>query len=409
MDLIKKKTRIRLLAVFAAAALFLPVLFAREVFAAETFWCVECGAEMQYTDVTNTYVHPTNDCSHSGGSTNIPLNQDWLTNTQSEGGTGGDSTGDGTDESGEEAFGEGFIRMMLEKIFNSNQQAEGSFISPGNMLTETFNYLAGSGGVIDSITGSTWYLFLVGSCFMVMLIRFMSDFALDKAWDPSQQQTPEMFYKPLFKLIAAMIFVIALPYFLKFGMYISQAAIELIKNNPFSSNGTDTSEILKKAQDTLIDSLGFEAGGITKIPQNLGALIQGVIMLILPYIISTVCEIGVFFVIFSRILELSIRAALAPLAMTDIYKMGDRSHGMSYLFDFFGVCFQGFAILLVFFVADYITALLMTELLAEFESLLSTPANLGTICMCMAAINLGKLSIIFKTGSLAKSALSGGA
>lgn len=404
MDMKNRLFRIRITAVFMAAALFFPLIFAERAYAADSYTCTECDSALTYSEDDSLYIHPENDCSHSGEEVSDPSSADWL-NTDTEEDANADA--DGTDDGGEEAFGEGFIRMMLQTIFNTDDGNEGSFLSPGNLLDKTFEYMAGSNGVIDSITESTWYLFLVGSCFIIMLFRFGSDYALEKVWDPSQQ-TPEMLYKPLFKLIAAMVFVIALPHFLKLGLYLSQAAIHVIKNNPFSADGTDTATILKEAEDSLVAALGFEAGGITKMPQNLGALIQGVLTLILPFLISLVCSVGVFFTCFSRILEISVRAALAPMAMTDIYKMGDRSHGISYLFDFFGVCFQGFAILLVFFVSDYISSLIIKEMIAEFQGLTGTITGISKIAMCMSAINLAKLVIVFRTGSLARSALSGG-
>ena len=420
---LKQKTRVRVIAVILAFALFFPLLFTNLAYADTRYWCDICGAELSISG-TNEYndtilAHPDNGCDVQGEDFVDYASQNGSLSTSPYVTTKDPSTGEETDpdksvidepssvEGSDTAFGEDFIRMMLDTIFNTDSANEGSFMAPANLLDKTFEYLCGENGVIDVITDSTWYLFLVGACFIIMLFRFMSDYAMEKVWDVNKQ-TPEMLYKPLFKLVAAMVFVVALPHFLKLGLYLSQAAIHVIRDNPFSSDGADTSAILSSAQDSLIEKLGFEAGGLTKLPQNLGALIQGVLVLILPYIISMVCNVGIFFACFSRILELAIRAALAPLSMTDIYKAGDRSHGIHYLFEFFGVCFQGFAILLVFFVADYISALVIREMLAEFEGFTGTIQGIAKITMCVSAINLSKLVLVLKTASLAKGALSGG-
>lgn len=405
------KLKSRLTALFLVVLILIPLVMNTvfTTYADTRYYCRECGVELTTeTDAAGTptvWRHPESDtCSHSKAFTNDPGTDsvNWVWNTE-----GVDPSYEAEAAEDEMAFGEGFIRSMLQVVFSSTSGGEEDFASPVAMLSKTFNYLAQDGGIIDGITSSTWYLFIVGSAFIIMLFRFMSDYALDKIWD-TQSQTPEMYYKPLFKLIASMVFVIALPYFLKFGLYVSQAAIMAIRTNPFTAEGTDTSTILKQAEDELIKALGFEKGGVTKLPQNMSAMMQGIVTLLVPWMVANVSSMGIFFVCFSRVLEISVRAALAPLAMTDIYKLGDRSHGVSYLFTFFGVCFQGFAILLVFFIADYVSALVIKEMIGLFTGGLGNIKGVSSLCWFMAAIALAKLTIIFRTGQLAKAAFGGG-
>ena len=137
-------------------------------------------------------------------------------------------------------------------------------------------------------------------------------------------------------------------------------------------------------------------------------MISGVVTLILPYIISLICNVGIFFTIFSRILEIGVHLTLSPLAMTDIYKGGDHARGMRYLYEFFGLCFQSVAIMVVFLASNMVSATLINELISVFEERAGMGiAGISQIAMALSAINLAKLVIMLRTASISKSAFGG--
>lgn len=403
--------KIRLIAFLTMIAIMIPLIIGSlfPAFAEVKKYCRECGAEIQMDlDSAGTpykWTHPESDtCSHSKEYTMDPSADSltWVWGT-----AGIDPSYAEEKEAADMAFGEAFIRSMLRMIFGSTSGSTEDYTSPISMLTRTFKYLAEDGGIIDGITSSSWYLFIVGASFIIMFFRFMSDYALEKMWEWDRQST-ETLYRPFLKLVGGIIFILLLPYFLRFILYLSQAAIVSIRSNPFTADGTDTSTILKDAEDSLIKTLGFEKGGVTKIPQNMGAILQGVVVLAIPFLVANAANLGIFFICFSRVLEIACRAAIAPLAMSDIYKMGERSNGMQYLFGFFGICFQGFAILLVFFVSDYVSVLVIKEMIVDFSGKIGGDiSGISTLTFFISAIALSKLVILFRTGQLAKSAFGG--
>lgn len=389
---------------FLVVVLLFPIFILHSPFpayAAETVYCQECGQSFSLTNEDDVKTHPDNSCSHAGEDVSIATS--FVASTPPAGGEGGDSA--------EMAFGEAFIRNMMDTIFNIDPDVGDadtpSFTSPEYLLELSFECLIGDDGVIDTIIEHDGYKFLVAACFLIMLLRFVSDYALDKVWDVDKQ-TPEMLFKPIFKLIAAMVFVLCLPWFFKFALYLSQGAYRIFSTIGNETGGSNVDDILNIAKDSLVTELGFVPGGISKLPQNIGAMISGVVTLILPYIISLICNVGIFFTIFSRILEIGVHLTLSPLAMTDIYKGGDHARGMRYLYEFFGLCFQSVAIMVVFLASNMVSATLINELISVFEERAGMGiAGISQIAMALSAINLAKLVIMLRTASISKSAFGG--
>lgn len=375
--------------------------------AAETVYCMECRQSFTLEDEDDEMEHPDNGCSYAGDV--VTLNATFITTESTE---EDESDGDAEDEAEEMAFGEEFIRNMMDAIFQMDSEEQDpetpAFTSAEYLLGLSFEMLAGDDGLIDLIIGHDGYKFLVAACFLIMLIRFLSDYAMEKVWDVDKQ-TPEMLFKPIFKLIAAMVFVLSLPWFFKFALYLSQGAFQVFSNISDNTSGTNLEEVLNTAKDNMIDALGFEAGGISKLPQNIGALICGVITLIIPYAITLIGGVGTFFVIFSRILEIGVHLSLAPLSMTDLYKGTNQSKGINYLYEFFGLCFQSVAIMVVYVASNLVTAKLLEVLTDVFmEQAGAGIAGIAQVATSLAAINLAKLVLMLGTASKAKKAFGGG-
>lgn len=86
------------------------------------------------------------------------------------------------------------------------------------------------------------------------------------------------------------------------------------------------------------------------IPSDITAALSGIPMLlelVIPYLATFAARILVTVVAFSRIIELFVRIALAPIGAVDIYNGGVRSPGFRYLRKIFAVGIQGLLILLI--------------------------------------------------------------
>lgn len=418
----KKKKRILailLCVVMVLATLSVPLV----AHAASRYWCTECGGEFRmgatdpYNPQRRQLEHPSGtveygDCSHFGVTAYLSSDgtvSSWVTDENPDGSGEGGEEGEGGSGGGakEMATGEPFIRMMLDTIFGSDDAWDaGGYMAVNNLLVVTFEYLVGA---LDTLTSTVWYGVIVAMSLVYMLLRFVIDYATgDTIWKDGHNYELEIIFKPFIRLMICMIFVVSVQHFLKLGLFISQAAANVIIENPLGGAGSvDTSSVLETAKDTLIQQLGFEAGGITKLPGNLAAMIEGFVLLIIPYLVSTVGNVAVFFVCFRRVLELGVRAALAPLAMIDLYKEGANGHGIRYIFTYFGVCFQSVAILVVLFISDMISAQIIEGMMTGFSGMLGTMSGISKVALSLAAINLAKNVMVMKTADLAKNAFGG--
>lgn len=264
--------------------------------------------------------------------------------------------------------------------------------------------ISGSGADIfpsDGIVHQSWYVFLQCIAVLIMLMRFMSDYAMDKVWQTADHHTPEQLFKPIFRLLCGFLFILLVHYFLSFGMYLSHAAFHAM------SSGIETASSASSdvAKDTLTQMLGFEKKGITHVPQNIGALLMGVLVFILPLLVSMIASVGTLFVCFSRVLELIVRAVFAPLAVTDCYKAGDGAHGFKYIMEYFGIAFQCVAILAVLWASSYVCQIMFANIREVLPDAGAADymRRISNIAMYIAGIKLAQLVLMLKTGQITKS------
>lgn len=415
-------------AVFFLAIMFLFIPFFvgphMKSYAAQKWYCKACGQELTYDRDTETYYHGNTECENFGK--NPDDNPGLFTTDQSAAGGSGSGTesGDGTGDNGaipddkKSVFQNTFENYVFATAFDMGD-SNGTGFTPAELLEKTFVYalaiLEGTdhipSGYIDTdtipfsrgIVHESWYIFLQVAAMIIMLIRFCYDYATVRVWTPASPQTPEHLFKPIFKLICGFILIVAAHYILAFFLYLSQAAVGAFVNH-VSSNDGSTAQVFDQLKADLCVALGFEVKGMAHGLANLGALLTGIIILLLPLVANMAYTVVMLGTIFSRIFEVILRGIMVPLAMTDVHE----EHGgnaMRYTMEFAAVCFQGLLILLSIWVANMVCAFLIENILTQIPT--GTNAGflkaVGSIGTALAAIKFAQIAFIGRTRSIAQS------
>lgn len=328
--------------------------------------------------------------------------------------------GDGDDGGKKSAAQTFFENVILSQVLNMNIGEESGAISTVTLLNRTFVYAVaimegadkapsgylGEEGLGDSLSGydgivhETWYLFLEVAAMLIMLIRFASDYSLDRVWQPTERNTPEQLFKPIFRLIVGFIFILCVHHFLSLGLILSQAAFSVISK---SSMSAESVSLYNDMAANICELLGFTTDSLVHMPANITALVGGIIEFFIPFIISGISALGIIFVVFSRVLELVVRAVFAPLAMTDCYKSGENTHGFRYIMEFFGIAFQSLAIFAVLWVSTLVCGMFTASLKASGATDLNAAHQLA---IYIAGLKLAQLVMLMKTSSITKSVFS---
>ena len=314
-----------------------------------------------------------------------------------------------------------FEEHLLVQVLNMNAgESEGS-LSTVTLLERTFvyaiaimegadkvppGYLDEDGlaeGLADyrGMTREPWYLFLEVAAMLIMLIRFAADYSMDRVWQPSERNTPEQLFKPIFRLICGFLFILCAHHFLALGLYLSQAAFSAIAKSTLTPASVS---LYEEMCSTISEMLGFKDDSVMNMAHNIGVMVMGMFNFFIPYLISMVSGLGVIFIVFSRVLELVVRALFAPLAMTDCYKNGEHTHGFRYILEFFGICFQSLAIFAVLWVSGMICGMFAESLKASAD-----PGSINSITQLtiyISGLKLAQLTMLMKTATLSKAVFS---
>lgn len=121
---------------------------------------------------------------------------------------------------------------------------------------------------------------------------------------------------------------------------------------------------------------------------------------LMPYIISLGCSVVIYFMIYSRFIDITIRAAFAPIGMADIFQNGLNSNGIKYFKKFLAALLQG-AVMAAILIGGNIlsSALVISE--SEPESFLAGITNAAgvndggqlIIYLCVAGLLIKSKSI----------------
>ena len=152
--------------------------------------------------------------------------------------------------------------------------------------------------------------------------------------------------------------------------------------------GMTATEMLSQFQT----SLGLDKG-ILKI---LAPVIMFMYLLI-PWIFSFILGMAVKIVCYTRVVEIYLRAAFAPIALSDFFHSGFQGTGWRFLKSFFACCLQGAFILAI----AVIYSILMNSAFEEFGQSLTFWESIGLFL----SIGCASVMLMFKSLSLAKEML----
>jgi len=152
--------------------------------------------------------------------------------------------------------------------------------------------------------------------------------------------------------------------------------------------GMTATEMLSQFQT----SLGLDKG-ILKI---LAPVIMFMYLLI-PWIFSFILGMAVKIVCYTRVVEIYLRAAFAPIALSDFFHSGFQGTGWRFLKSFFACCLQGAFILAI----AVIYSILMNSTFEQFGDSLTFWESIGLFL----SIGCASVMLMFKSLSLAKEML----
>lgn len=131
--------------------------------------------------------------------------------------------------------------------------------------------------------------------------------------------------------------------------------------------------------------------------QSLGYMV----LFLLPFLGSLIAKIIIFVIAFSRVFELILRGAVAPLAFSDFFAQGMQGAGFKFLKSFFAVAIQGVIIFIILMLLDVI----MIDVLAtqiEIYGSGTTSYAMGGFLSIYFGVYFAAVSLIIKSLSFAK-------
>lgn len=163
-------------------------------------------------------------------------------------------------------------------------------------------------------------------------------------------------------------------------------------NESGAAEAIDTGMTAKELLTQFETSLGLNKG-IVKI---LAPIIMFMYLLI-PWLFSFILGMAVKIVCYTRVVEIYVRAAFAPIALSDFFHSGFQGTGWRFLKSFFACCLQGAFILAI----AVIYSVLVNSMFEEYGSGLSFWESIGIFL----SIGCASVMLMFKSLSLAKEML----
>lgn len=119
-------------------------------------------------------------------------------------------------------------------------------------------------------------------------------------------------------------------------------------------------------------------------------LIAMIVVMVIPFFVSLVIRLAAWFMIFSYIIEIQVRSALAPLGFADLISGGSNSNGFKYLKKLIALALQGGIMLIIMTCSAQLigTSLLDDGATLEFElaNLIPTIGNIFKIMAVQVAM-----------------------
>lgn len=142
------------------------------------------------------------------------------------------------------------------------------------------------------------------------------------------------------------------------------------------------------------DFTGFEWGKEKGIWASIGVMFQ----LVLPWLASKIIIAVVYFICYSRLIEMLVRMCGAPIALSDFMNEGLHGAGWRYLKNFLAICLQGILILAISRLYGYVYSDIFSH----------PPGGFWNTALMQIAVSFAAVALMFKSLSISKELLGTG-
>jgi hypothetical protein len=236
---------------------------------------------------------------------------------------------DGTEFDDED--GVGFLKKVAWMMVYGVYSGDGLSSITEKVIVDPENPVEGD--VVSEAVVTIWgfvndiYDIMTPIAYGLILLYFMLD-VIEKT--THEQMSIEHFFRSMIKLIVAIVFVNTGKDLLLLGVQFTSALAELVDSG--ASSGGTYGEILQSFYDQINPT-----SGLTCVIACIGLILQ----MFLPWIANLVASVIVELVIWSRLVEIGLRGAFAPIGMADLFTEGTKGAGFRYFKKFLAVGMQG--------------------------------------------------------------------
>lgn len=180
----------------------------------------------------------------------------------------------------------------------------------------------------------------------------------------------------------------------KYIIQIADGVIDLLAN--YANTGAAGAQVVDSVLALLYPNGTSWDGWLAGIYEVLDSIVP-VLALIIPWLVTLICEAIVKIVTLTREIEIYTRAAFLPVALGDSYN-GVTSGGARFLKNFLAVCLQGALIVVILIIADAMSAAYITNISVSGSGI---DAIMGVVIMPII-YRVAATGLILKSMPLAK-------
>lgn len=319
---------------------------------------------------------------------------------------------DNSDSKDEPTGAEKFIQDKLLGTILSTEE-EDAFMAPATLLNNSYGYLnyamTGDGGdtamegaaEFKGLTNLDFYKYIQGFSLILMFTLFFYEQSEEYVGNLGDASL-EKILRPYLKLILAVFFIFNVQRLLSGFLILSKVLCGSISSSLSSGQIT----IVDQLKNQLTQELGFDRGkGLLSSVKNIVPFLSAVIMLIGPYIVAQITNVGMFFIVFRRLLELACLTLFAPFAFFDVYK-GANSHAIRFLRGYLGICFQAAAIMTVLLVSSIACGVVFQQYFGSLDTGKGA-VDISKVAWTMVAIKLAQLTTVGGTAQITRKIFGG--
>ena len=271
---------------------------------------------------------------------------------------------------------------------SKDQEDPSSILQPYGMLDESVVIVYRA---LEGIYSSTLYSVFIAIGVVLLTVYFLMDLSTRDILDNTgNKDTVEQLTKPFIKWILCIIFIMNIKWVLLMLLGLSQGAynqatkadINIVFNdtNAFSSPDSVGELNTEQVIDEIFEMIGYEeTEGFHPLKSTANAMRQLplIIAFLIPWLVSIVCDGLLVYVILSRIVNIAIQGAMAPIAMADAYSGNSNgsirdTRAWAYIKNFASLCFQSVVISLTLIIVNAIIVVFISRIFGAMSNPLNT-------------------------------------